>query len=895
MILIVLPALLGACAARTPAAAPAAPLDAEWKGATWGETNTPLPAQQLVLTNGGDAPRTARVDFTIQRDPAFYAADPPDPVFGRDRAVGAKSWTEAEGKALEQGSLTDGKVWTNAALTWGSHTEAFQYVDLGRERTITRLGYHAGDANWAWKLDVGASADGRAYQPVPGLQGVDTHGEWGDNVLPVPQPFRARFLRLRHHNGGQTVNQIIMPSSLSVFTGAADETWDLPRVGETIAQGTQTQAVPARAFATVRLAGDGKPLPPGAYFVAARVGDGDRTRLLWRHVMIMPAPLASVAASRFGLNAANFEWAPMNRRLGIGWVRFENMKWPMISPAPGVYNYHGNPPWNLDHDAIVKAYHDQGMNFLPFLFQSPDYATSAPAGVTKNQGDYPPKDNAQMADFVFQTVSRYGAKAHPASELKTSDKKTGLGEINTYEIWNEPNLHDPGWGAWVGTTAQYNAMFRAAAEAVKRADPTARVTNGGAAGIDIDTMNTMLTPYADGRKPLDFMDVLNVHYYSGRVAPEIATIDSNADRSGSGRGADTFEDALRRLVAWRDKNKPGLPIWMSETGYDSAGPSGTDERTQAAQLPRVIMMALAAGIEKVFVYRESGSTPSLFAASGVMDNGGGLKPSWFTYATLIRQLDGVKTGALRLPYPDPNVRLYAWTRGAETVLSAWTVDGTGALKLTLGRSTVTDAFGATRQATIAGDLPLSTFPTYITKIGSPAAVKALIAQAQRGEAARRQGQARLSKLRAYLFDFGSRDRVGTIDIGDTRTFTPVLGADVYGDARDYGFVSKPAGPDNVSGWVDDPLERDSTRMDPAAAFRVRARPGRYQLRVGIAPQNAGLLTVKGAVGGDKALAITRDGPPVNTTIDVGTDPLTFSNDAYADIRWLTLVEAPPGD
>ena len=189
----------------------------------------------------------------------------------------------------------------------------------------------------------------------------------------------------------------------------------------------------------------------------------------------------------------------------------------------------------------------------------------------------------------------------------------------------------------------------------------------------------MLTPYPDGKKPLDFVDMLNVHYYSGRVAPEIATVDSNADRSGSGQGANTFEDGLRRLVAWRDKNKPGLPIWMSETGYDSAGPSGTDEQTQAAQLPRVIMMALAAGVEKVFVYRESGSTPSLFAASGVMRDDGSLKPAWFTYATLIRALDGVKTGALRLPDPDPNVRLYAWTRGTETILSAWAVDGTATL------------------------------------------------------------------------------------------------------------------------------------------------------------------------------------------------------------------------
>nr|MDQ2688089.1 hypothetical protein [Armatimonadota bacterium] len=120
----------------------------------------------------------------------------------------------------------------------------------------------------------------------------------------------------------------------------------------------------------------------------------------------------------------------------------------------------------------------------------------------------------------------------------------------------------------------------------------------------------------------------------------------------------------------------------------------------------------------------------------------------------------------------------------------------------------------------------------------------------------------------------------------------VLGTDVYDDARGYGFSPKAAGPDNVSGWINDPLERDSTRMNPDASFRVHALPGRYKLTVSIGPQSAGHLTVKGAVGGDQTFSITRDGPPVTADIQVGADPLTFSNDAYGDIRWLSLVEAP---
>ena len=132
---------------------------------------------------------------------------------------------------------------------------------------------------------------------------------------------------------------------------------------------------------------------------------------------------------------------------------------------------------------------------------------------------------------------------------------------------------------------------------------------------------------------------------------------------------------------------------MTETGYDSAGPFGTTEAIQAARLPRVVMLCLANGVEKVFVYRESGSTPSMHACSGILRNDFSRKPSWYTLRTMIRQLQGVGGGARRMPHPDQNVWLLEWDTGGKPLLTAWTVDGEARLGIDLGGCKVTDSFG----------------------------------------------------------------------------------------------------------------------------------------------------------------------------------------------------------
>ena len=867
-------------------------LSSDLSGAGWVEPNSPLSAQMLFTNFSGQA-ETANIEYSLQRDPQLKDVTLPDPVSGSDLARGTTDWTEYKGKRIAEKTLTDGDDRTAAALPWGGpYIEAFQTIDLGKAKRVTHLSYVAGDANWVRKVDISASTDGTNYQPVAGLQNLDWQGKWNQQQIAVPQPFEARFIRLRYHDGGKGIEQIRMPVSFSVYDGVADEDWKFAQTGAEVAHGTQKTVIAPHDFASLALQSP-QPLAPGAYRLNVRVVANSQTQMSARPILVMPSPLVANSDSRFGLNTAEVKYAPLLQRLGIGWVRFENLKWPMVSPAPGVYKFDGVPPWNVMHDEVFETYLKHNIHTLPFLFQTPDYATSAPAGA-KKPDIYPPKDLNQYGEFVFQTVARYGGTKHPDSELKSLDKKSGLGWIETYELWNEPNLINTDWGAWATTLDDYYRMFRPGAEAVKRADPKARVANGGFAGVELDTIDTLCSfKYPDGKTPLDFTDVLSAHFYTGLTVPERATVNPNIDRSANAQaaeGAKSLEEQLRLLHEWRDRFKPQMPIWITETGYDASGPYGIGERMQAARLPRAIMLALGNGVEKVMVYREKGSSPSQHAAAGVIRDDETLKPSYLSYATLIRELNGTTAGQ-RLPFPDDDVRIFAWPKGDKIVLSAWAVKGEKTIDLNLGRATVSDSFGAQTTGAVT-KLSLSDFPIYIHDISDMSAVKGLMDAAHKAAATRKVEIAKLEKLRATLFDFGGSEHVGTLQLGAVRRFTPVGANANYDEKLGYGFTAATPTQAGDMHWVDDPLERDSLRFTPGARFQFRAAPGRYKLRLSAEPTGGEQpIKISGLSSGALSLQVSGDKPIAEADVTVGNEPIVISTPSFVDIRWLSLVES----
>lgn len=868
-------------------------------GPSWGEPGQPFQGQ-LLVNNFSDHPLDLAVHSLLQQNPQLYDKPLPDPVLGSEIAQGQPSWITVDGERIDDDSLTDDddNTYYEANRKEG-YTEYFQYVDLGKPRHIIGLGYRSGDANWIDKVDIAASTDGQDYQPVAGLQALDFFKKWGLQKLAVNEPFTARYLRLRYYKPGETLKWARPPASLYVYDGIEDEKVELPKVGAMVDEKTAKVTVGARDFAVVPLTSSAG-LASGSYLFGVEAKGPAGLKLALADYFVMPAGEVKLRPeSRFGMNASNPQHIAMLQRVGTGWIRFENMKWKFYNPAPDDFRFDGSvAPWMVPFDDYFKRYTEAGFSVLPYIFQTPDWASTAPAGTEKNVGGYPPKDNADYGKAIFEAVARYGSKKYPDGQLLAKPPASGLNFIHAYELWNEPNLNAPGWGFFVGPLEGYLDLFRAGAEAAKKADPAARVSSAGFAGLSMDWIDQNRTyKYPDGKTPLDFVDIMNVHFYSGRQEPELATVDPNVYRNGTKpEDIQTYEKDLVDLADWRDDFKPGIPIWLTETGNDVGGPIGRSERFQAAKIPRCLMIALANGVEKVFLYRETGSTPAQHAGAGIMRNDGTVRPSFFTLATLARQLDGAQDVRVpRLETDNPKIWMYRWKRGAKgDVVSVWTPEGAEKLGLDLGQCKYVDAFGAEHEGDVGKDFEVGIFPIYLTQVGNTGVIDALEKKAVAAEATRQQQRKAARSAKAYLLDFGSAEFLGIRVVGEPRRFTPVLAEDVYADGKPFGFTTKINGKNDVRAYMRSSLEKDAVMLHRAATFRIDAEPGTYVLELKTEYPTIEEIVVHGGQGGDIILKTEKSNRKLKTPVTVvAGQPVEIKfPDVGGRLQWLSLIQTP---
>lgn len=400
-----------------------------------------------------------------------------------------------------------------------------------------------------------------------------------------------------------------------------------------------------------------------------------------------PEPGSVTVADFMGINA--FIDDPVEKMLPVGHVReYHNWNWdegdePWASDGtyPGYpYNQNKFNPsyagggWNFDH--YYRDVTEAGLTVFPAVQGSVYWLTGSRTQdkpISPGESSTNPASYAEHADHMFQYAARYGGTAVDHSLLKlASDQQalSGLGYIQYYENWNEPDKN------WEGPNAQFSPQELAAMTSadydghegtmgstfgVKNADPNAKLVMGGLYKLDLQYISDMKTWFEENRDDGKFAaDVLNFHHYccvwgSYGISPE----------------EDGLKSKLADLVSYRDQYLPGKEIWLTEFGWDTH--SSSPQRAvahaefniyevQAQWILRGYLAGLGAGIDRMTQYMLRDVNPNSniqYDSSGLVGPKGDWspKPSWYYVYTMKNRL-GNFVFAGEQASGHPNVMVY---------------------------------------------------------------------------------------------------------------------------------------------------------------------------------------------------------------------------------------------
>jgi hypothetical protein len=319
-----------------------------------------------------------------------------------------------------------------------------------------------------------------------------------------------------------------------------------------------------------------------------------------------PAPSANASVYGISLSADYLDVQrslvafDLAHRAGAAWLRF-SIDWEEVEPQKGQFD------WHVHDQLVTKARADQ-MNILGGLRYSTSWNNTRPPGDKSSvpATHYPPADYGAWARYVYLAVSRYKA------------------DIHYWEVWNEPDLQH----FWCGTASQYAHLLAVAYDAIKRADPTAKIVlgglslNGSSSGANQVDSNFLPQILSDPAYPAArYFDIGNFHFY------------------GSGMQAKSTMDYVRASLSAAGVGANGRPIWITETGYKSkAGmqrdPRYTGPQGQARWLSDTLPYLHRIGADKVFWFELFDSTQDSLDY-GLLDSHLNPKPAYSAFQALL--------------------------------------------------------------------------------------------------------------------------------------------------------------------------------------------------------------------------------------------------------------------
>jgi hypothetical protein len=180
------------------------------------------------------------------------------------------------------------------------------------------------------------------------------------------------------------------------------------------------------------------------------------------------------------------------------------------------------------------------------------------------------------------------------------------GQINYWQVWNEPDLHHF-WGPHANAR-DYARLLTASYHAIKSANPHAEVVLGG--------------PSDSAPHPLAFIN----HVVRAGGKFDIVSIQPYMATPG--------QTLLRQIAKLKRYRKP---VWFTEIGWageDWCAEICGEEAPQAGRLARLYFAAAFTGVERVFWYdfRDDGTGSDFEDHFGLLQHNFGWKPAYSAYS-----------------------------------------------------------------------------------------------------------------------------------------------------------------------------------------------------------------------------------------------------------------------
>lgn len=205
--------------------------------------------------------------------------------------------------------------------------------------------------------------------------------------------------------------------------------------------------------------------------------------------------------------------------------------WAAAQPQPGV------PPDLSETDALVARMTRRGIRVLPVVINTPPWARRYP-----DDDASPPLDPGNYASYLQALIARYG----PAGSFWAEHPELKKRPLREWQIWNEPHLA----GFWASPDEpwqqSYTDFLRVAHDAVKQADPGAKVVL--AALADYSWLHMQKIYDAGGR---GLFDVMAMNFYTTHPRDEV--------------------HAVRRVrTVLKHNHQSKMPVWLTEIAWPAA-------------------------------------------------------------------------------------------------------------------------------------------------------------------------------------------------------------------------------------------------------------------------------------------------------------------------------------